>query len=138
MLCFVNTADNKNILRKMDLLPEASPEASDCSHDVKEKLRAAFLSSAYSGQWQQQAAAANHMKSIIDVLKNTGLLSKEKKTSGEYCHGYSKDESSQAIKEYARERQLPPCKTFNCFAWRIGARIHSEDPSRQGTVEFRR
>ena len=133
MLCFVNTAHNKLTLRKMDLLPEAS----DCSRDVEEKLRAAFLSSAYPGQWQQPAAAANQMKSIIDILKNAGLLS-EKKTSGEYCHGYSKDEIFQALSIYAREQQLPTCKTFNCLAWRIFARINSEDPNRRGTVEFRR
>ena len=134
MLCFVNTACNKYVLRKMDLLPEAS----DCSRDVEEKLRAAFLSSAYPGEWQQPAAAANQMKSIIGILKNAGLLSEKKETSGEYCHGYSKDEISQALSIYAREQQLPPCKTFNCLAWRIFARINSEDPCRRGTLEFRR
>jgi len=77
-------------------------------------------------------------KGIIGILKNAGLLSEKKETSGEYCHGYSKDEISQALSIYAREQQLPACKTFNCLAWRIFARINSEDPCRRGTLEFRR
>ncbi|CAK9090240.1 unnamed protein product [Durusdinium trenchii] len=133
MLCFVNSTHNKRALRKMDLLPEPS----DSSLDVKDKLRTAFLSCAQSGQWQKPAAVAGQMKRIVDILKNTGLL-ETKETSGEYCSGYSQDEISQAIKDYAREQQLPPCKTFNCLAWRILGHIQPEAPTRRGTVEFRK
>ena len=134
MLCFVNEPNNKHHLRKLDLLPRRS----DCTRDVKEKLRAAFREDAHPTWWHRQTTSAARVKQIVELLRQAGVLSKKPKPAGQYCSGYSQNDISQALSIYAREQQLPACKTFNCLAWRICARMNSEDPHRRGTVEFRR
>ena len=134
MLCFINAKKNKTQLRKIGLLPEPS----DCIRDVKEKLRAAFLSGECSAQWIQPAAAANQMKEIVRFLQQRGILSKKKERTGKYCSGYSKDDISQAIKILVRELKLPCCKTFRCLAWRVFSQRNKQDPMRRGIIEFRR
>ncbi|CAK9039981.1 unnamed protein product [Durusdinium trenchii] len=104
MLCFVNQKNNRNLLRKMDLLPEPS----DFSCDVKEKLRAAFLSSAYPPNWRKQRTARDQIMPIVGLLEAKGFLSKTKDTIGDYCcSGYSKSGISEAIKMHVKKLQIP-------------------------------
>lgn len=134
MLCFVNQKNNRNLLRKMDLLPEPS----DFSCDVKEKLRAAFLSSAYPPNWRKQRTARDQIMPIVGLLEAKGFLSKTKDTIGDYCcSGYSKSGISEAIKMHVKKLQIPATKTFQCLAWRI-LRRDENDPSQRRRVEFQR
>ena len=134
MLCFINSATNKKLLQKMDLLPAPS----DTHSDVKEKLRMAFLSDACPPRWQRQTAPAAQMQNIVTTLQKEGFLSKKKEPTGEYCSGYSKSEISEAIKTFVQEMHLPPSKTFNGLAWRIRCQLTSNHPTHRGTVEFGR
>lgn len=132
LLCFVNSSDNRKVLRKMNLLPQPL----DRCGDVKEKLRAAFLSNKYQGWWQLATPAASKMRQIAKILIKSGFLPKTESRDS-YCGGHSKSEISLALKMYVQKLQLPPMKTFNGLAWRILRDYDSSDTTRSA-VEFRR
>ena len=121
ILCFVNAGANTTLLRKMDLLPHLS----DNGNNVKQKLRAAFLSHTHSGMWITLRKQENM---IVDILMKAGFLSKSDRN-------LSRHQLFDVMKLYSEWKQLPPMKTFNGRAFRI-LRANERNPNKRTVIEI--
>ena len=119
MLCFVNRSENKNLLRKLGLLPAegASNMEVDCI------LRQAFLSNGTPGQWR---VGPRSSKEVQQVLAAANVLPKGPTTQKELF---------AAMGVYARRHGLPEMRTFNGRAWRI-LRFLDRSPTTRGVIEI--
>ena len=123
MLCFMNTSDNKQRLRKLDLLPTAT----DRSQDVKDKLRKAFLSNRTPNQWTMWFKTS-FRKPIQQILSKEKLIKKSQR---------SNDEIMKAMKAYAKKHQLAPRRTFNGLAQQI-AYHNNTNHNKRAMIDFGR
>lgn len=126
MLCFVNANGNKKKLKRRGMLPAFG----ETSVDVQSKLRRAFLSHDFSGQWQlMNKKSTEAMKPLQHIMNKAGFLQSTKNT--EYCHV----EIFEAMHAYMQQEGLPSMNTFNGRAWRI-LRANRRNPDWTGDVEF--
>ncbi|CAK9069548.1 unnamed protein product [Durusdinium trenchii] len=126
LFCFTNAMGNKHTLRKMDLLPHPA----DRSQDVREKLRAAFLSHAFSGQWQVVHMDDNAIMFVQQILWKEGLLTESQLTCTQY-------ELIRPMKAYAKKYGLRLMESFNALAFQI--QHHSnQNPDKRPMIDFER
>eukprot|EP00438_Fugacium_kawagutii_P000878 Skav218510 [mRNA] locus=scaffold1564:198425:199993:+ [translate_table: standard] len=121
MLVFMNSSENNNTLRKMDLLPSRGDQLSD----VERKLRMAFVSQAAEGKWRIKNKSPKSGQAALAILRKAKLL-----TPG---NEYSTEELFEAMQLYAKQQQLPVLRTFNGLAWRIFVH-HDRDPTRRKSI----
>ena len=123
MFCFLNSASNKHVLRKLAMLPTSG----DTSQMVQESLGAAFLSSNSSGGWRILRQGPKGF--LLHALKQEELLSPESIRS---C---SQEDLFEAMKVYARRHGLPAMRTFNGLVRRIQDHVEV-NPTKRGLIEI--
>ena len=101
------------------------PDRSDNGRDVKDKLRAAFLSCQSNGEWQ----TAPQTQEVVKLLRKQGLLQ-----SGDGADAAI----FLAMAKFIKKQGLLDMKTFNGRLWQLSSWISKDDPSFLGAVDFRR
>lgn len=118
LFCFLNASGNKQILRKIGLLPGSGARSSE----VCKQLRAAFLTHKSRGMWQIMRKVHSP---VLQILRKAGVIGK-----GEYLEV----EVLEAMRMYAEQHGLPRMRTFNALALRF-LRSVSTDPSNRTVIE---
>ncbi|CAE7380236.1 unnamed protein product [Symbiodinium necroappetens] len=113
---FVNTSENKRLLRTIGAIPDLR----DADSAMSVTLRQAFLSSRTDGSWQQAPSDTN----VRQLLLQRRLLHKSA----------SKGDVFKAMQQYVQKESLETMKTYNGLVWRIVAAMNAEDPCRRDVV----
>ena len=122
LFCFLNNSGNKQILRKLSMLPNSG----DRSEAVQAILKTAFLTNRASGHWWK--LGVGHSPVVLGALKGEGLVSTGPSSS---C---STAELFEAMKVYARRHGLPPMRTFNGLVRRIQHEVDT-DPNLRTLIQ---
>ncbi|CAJ1460589.1 unnamed protein product [Effrenium voratum] len=119
MFCFLNCTDNKQLLRKLNLLPAAQ----ETTGEVDRILHQAFLSSKTDAQWR---IGPGSLKAVQQLLVASDMLPKGP---------VSQEDVFAAMEVYSRRHDLPEMQTFNGRAWRI-MRFNDTNPTKRGVIEI--
>ena len=119
MFCFVNCTDNKQHLRKLNLLPAAQATTGE----VDRILHQAFLSNNTDAQWR---IGPGSLKAVQQLLVASDMLPKG---------AVSQEDVFAAMEVYSRRHYLPEMQTFNGRAWRI-MRFNDTNPTKRGVIEI--
>lgn len=111
---------NKVILKRVGMMPDHT----DSSCDVKEKLRAAFLSHRSQPHWQM---LGDPSECVQQILFSEYLLAKSQL-------GCSPPQMLGAMNAYVKKYQLAPMKTFNALA-RVIVNHSDKSPSKRRMIE---
>ena len=122
LLTFTNMPRNKLVLRKYC---NALPSPTDTVAEVKHKLREAFMSHDSSGQWRVAPKDA----AVRRELCKTGFLAQEVEP---------KTVVFQAMRDFARSRNLEEMCSYSGNVFRILRYLSRSDTSQTGTIDFRR